>query len=211
VQGGLIVQQMGTSGGLSRPTRIANININPNAFEHWMSKSTLQPLYKDKFRRSILGKKKIVLSDIIVFFKSMGFKNILIWDTSCRSGPFKGRLTTLNRLGRQELIEQPPNTPLRLSPPTRGEILDQPEDRRDLLGDYDEAPEVCNPSNGFCDMITKAAKDCYRGICGEDKTDGGMRRKNKNRKTRKTRKTRKLKTRKLKTRKLKTRKLIKRI
>jgi hypothetical protein len=194
---------MDISSGLSRPTRISNININNTAFDHWMSKCQLQPQYKDLIRMLMLEKKKVTLSDIIVFFKSMGFKNILIWDTSCRTGPFKGRSTTLNRLGRQELIEQPPNTPLRLPPPARGEILDEPEDRRDLLEDYDEAPEVCNPSNGFCDMITKAAKDCYKGICGKSKIDGGRTRKTI--KTRKTRKTIKNKGKNKKTIKNKTR------
>jgi hypothetical protein len=159
-----------------------------------MNKCKLTPQSKDYIRETMLGKKKINLSHIIVFFKSMCFKNILIWDTSCRTGPYKGRSTTLNRLGRQELIERPPNTPLRLPPPARGAIMDQPEDRRELLGDYDEADEVCNPSNGFCDRITKAVKDCYRGICGRDKTDGGRRRK----KTKKTRKTGRRKTKKRK-------------
>lgn len=213
--------RMDRSSDLTRPSRLANININPKAFNHWMSKCKLTPESNFHIRQNLLVKKTIYLSNIIVFFRSMGFKNILIWDTSCRTGPYKGRSTSLNRLGRGELTEQPPNTPARLPPPARGVIMDQPEDRRDLLSDYDEADEVCNSSNGFCDRITKAAKDCYRGICGKDKIDGGRTRKNKRKnnkknkiknKTRKIkRKTKKNKTRKLKTRKLIKRKLIKRI
>jgi hypothetical protein len=131
----------------------------------------------------------------------MGFKNILIWDTSCRGGQYKGRESTHNRNARLESTLHPGNTPGIQVP--QGAITLQPEDRSHLLFEDNEPPqETCNPSNGYCEMIRRAAVACYRGICGKDKTYGGRTKK---------RKTKKNKTRKLRTKKVRTRKNEKRI
>ena len=199
--------KMGISSGLSRPTRIANININHDAFEYWMSKSILEGKYKDLIRTAILEDKRVTLSDLIIFFKSMGFKNILIWDTSCRTGPFKGRPSTHNRYGRAEKVQHPGNTPF-FQDVQPEPISLEPHDRTRLLfEDNEHSGEICNLSNGFCDMIIKAAKKCYRGICDSDKIDGGRTIKNKNKNKNKNKKNNK-KNKLRKTRKNKNRKRI---
>jgi hypothetical protein len=64
--------------------RRANINMNGAAFEHWYEKSKMETYVKDQVREIIFDEKVVHLSDIILFFKSMGFKHINIIDPSCR-------------------------------------------------------------------------------------------------------------------------------
>jgi len=173
--------------------RRSNLNVNKDALRHWLSRSNFTNDIKNLIKKD-LSQKFMTLQNVILFFKSMGFKNILIWDTSCRAGEFTGRPSSFRILSKKEELPQPPDTPFKV---TRALSIGPPETltmHRDTesLTDTAEEEEECDERTGICGRVQKMAEECYNGVCRKIKTAGTKRRRQ-TKKTRKNKKTKKIK------------------
>lgn len=150
----------------------ANINISLSTKEYWKSRTPDQKSLVDQ----IYNKKYIYLSQLIILFKSMGFKYIYLLDPTCRSC----KIDTHMAEEYKNLERISPNEEIFTSQPTN--II--------FSSDEDPIPK------------TNYFEDCINGICGfgkKKKIDGGKSRKvfkkgkKKTKKVFKKRKTRKIK------------------
>jgi len=99
--------------GARNPYGRSNLHINKNALNHWLSRANYDEGVKQVIKRDI-NSKEMTLQNIILFFKNMGFKNILIWDTSCRVGDLN-RSASFSVLSKKEKISQPEDTPIKIT------------------------------------------------------------------------------------------------
>jgi hypothetical protein len=129
----------------------SNINIDLNARDHWKNRTSEYKYLIDQ----IFNEKYIHLTDLNLLFKSMGFKNVYIYDPSCRDCEIDPQLA--NEYANLE--RKPPS-------PSINVITEQP-------GDY-----IPNPQNSRINSGNSMINDCVNGICKifqKSKVDGGTR------------------------------------
>ena len=156
-------------------TRIkSNINIDINARDHWKNRTSEYKYLIDQ----IFNEKYIHLTDLDLLFKSMGFKNVYIYDPSCRDCEIDAQLA--NEYANLE--RKPPS-------PSINVITEQP-------GDY-----IPNPGNSRINSGNSFVNDCVNGVCKifqKSKVDGGTRKKRKHIKKKYLKKARRTKKKYLK-------------
>ena len=139
----------------------SNLNISLSTKDYWKGRAAIPYKY---LIDQIYNEKYIHLTDLTLLFKSMGFKNIYIYDPTCRECEIDKDKAEEYR----SLENTIPNKEERI-------ISQQPTN---IVFSSDENPL---PKTNYFD-------DCINGICGyfnKTKVDGGRRKKGKQGKTRK--------------------------